>query len=106
MANHVHAIFDYSIQIPEESPDTLPSDYKQVHEVMKLINGATAVQGNRILKRSGKFWAEGYFDRFIRDERHLFNSINYTLYNPVKVGICEDWRDYPFSFLANGFEYF
>lgn len=61
--------------------------------------GATAVRANRILGRTGKFWAETYFDRYIRDEKHLFNAINYTLRNPVKAGICNDWRDYQFSYL-------
>ncbi|MEI6408554.1 MAG: hypothetical protein WCR52_04185 [Bacteroidota bacterium] len=99
---------DHLDQVHSESPLWLKNP--EVAEVvanrlvMKLINGATAVQANRILGRSGKFWAEGYFDRYIRDEKHLFDSINYTLYNPVKAGICKDWRDYQFSYLANGFD--
>ncbi len=102
MANHVHAIFDYSVQMPEDGTTITDDNYKQVYQVMKLINGATAVQANRILGRSGKFWADVYFDRYIRDEKHLYNAINYTLRNPVKAGLCKEWADYPYSYLAEG----
>ncbi len=100
MANHVHAIFDYSIQLPNAEIAVTAGNYKQVQQVMKLINGATAVQANRILGRSGKFWADVYFDRYIRDEQHLYNAIHYTIQNPVKAGICKIWTEYPFTYLA------
>lgn len=105
MANHVHAIFDYSIQLPDDETKVTDANYKQVDQVMKLINGATAVQANRILHRSGKFWAEAYFDRYIRNEKHLYNAINYTIRNPVKVGICKDWREYPFTYLESEIDF-
>ena len=100
MANHVHAIFGYSIQLPEDSFALVGDQYKQVYQVMKLINGATAVRSNRLLGRSGKFWAETCFDRYIRDEKHLERAINYTLRNPVKAGICKNGQDYPYSYLS------
>ncbi|MEO6039008.1 MAG: transposase [Saprospiraceae bacterium] len=100
MANHVHGVFDYSVQLPEDGIIMNSDHYKQVHQVMKLINGATAVQANRILDRSGKFWADSYFDRYIRDEKHLYTAINYTLQNPVKAGLCREWTDYRFSYCA------
>ncbi len=105
MANHVHAIFDYGVQL-RDAATGMDDHYKQVHQVMKLINGATAVQANRILGRSGKFWADTYFDRYIRDEKHLGNAIHYTLQNPVKAGICKTWTEYPYTYLAEGNTYF
>lgn len=102
MANHVHAIFDFSAQIHHEEILITDTNYRQVYQVMKLINGATAVQANRILNRSGKFWADTYFDRYIRDEKHFVSAINYTLQNPVKAGICKNWEAHPFTYLSEG----
>ncbi len=100
MANHVHAVFDFSVQLPKNGTEITDENYKQVHQVMKLINGGTAARINRILNRTGKVWSESYFDRYIRDEKHLFNAIWYTILNPVKAGICKEWTEHPYTYLA------
>jgi putative transposase len=105
MGNHVHAVFDFSIQLPKGETAINDENYKQVDKIMKLINGASAVRANRILKREGRFWEIGYFDRFIRDEKHLYNAINYTLQNPVKIGLCKEWSEYAFSYLSPEIEW-
>lgn len=78
-----------------------------VHVLIEVLEGITlstivqewksyiAHQANRILKRKGKFWMSEYFDRYIRDERHFNNAMNYIDNNPVKAGLVrnpEDWR--------------
>ena len=43
----------------------------------------------------GGFWMRGYWDRYIRNEDHLFAAIHYIQQNPVKAGLCqraEDWQ--------------
>ena len=42
-----------------------------------------------------KIWQVEYWDRFIRDEKHFAQAVNYILENPVKAGLCkkvEDWQ--------------
>ncbi len=42
-----------------------------------------------------QFWMRDYWDRFIRNEEHFRNVVNYIHENPVKAGLCskpEDWR--------------
>lgn len=55
----------------------------------------TANVANRILGRSGRFWMEEYYDRWIRNGRHLAAEIAYILRNPVKAGLVDKagaWR--------------
>ena len=55
----------------------------------------TANQANKVLERSGEFWYEDYFDRFMRDEDHFATTLDYIRWNPVKAGLCtepEDWE--------------
>ncbi len=50
---------------------------------------------NQHLGRSGALWAPEYYDRFMRDERHLQATRWYIESNPVLAGLCaapEDWR--------------
>jgi REP element-mobilizing transposase RayT len=63
--------------------------------IVRSWKSFTANQANRVLDRSGPFWHRDYFDRFIRDEGHLFRTIDYVENNPVKAGlasIASDWQ--------------
>ena len=44
-----------------------------------------------------KFWMREYWDRFIRDEVHFNNTIEYIHNNPVKAGLCENPQDWLWS---------
>ena len=72
MPNHVHMLFRQN------------DDLKKV---MQHIRGLSAVEINRYLKRAGKFWANGYFDKLIRDEEHFIKVYNYIKNNPLKAGL-------------------
>ncbi|MBK8566809.1 MAG: hypothetical protein IPN76_26630, partial [Saprospiraceae bacterium] len=66
MSNHVHVLFDFSVQLPADGSPVDEQQYKQLWQVIKLIRGASATLGNRILGRIGEtFWQEEYFDRYI-----------------------------------------
>lgn len=103
MPNHVHALFDFSIQLPQDGSAVNEQHYKQLWQVIKLIRGATSTWANRLLDRVGeRFWQEEYFDRYIRNDSHLYNATNYTIMNPVKARLCAKWGDYPFTWLKEG----
>jgi REP element-mobilizing transposase RayT len=57
----------------------------------------TAQQANKILMRTGSFWFEDYFDRYIRNAKHYENAISYIEGNPVRAGLCKSSRDWEFS---------
>jgi putative DNA methylase len=82
MPNHVHGL----IETREDRP---------LGGIIHSWKSYTAHAANQILGRSGELWFREYFDRFIRDERHFKNAVNYIEENPVKAGfVCrrEEWR--------------
>ena len=42
------------------------------------------------------FWYQ-YWDRWIRDDKHYYETATYILYNPIKHNYVEDLKNYPFS---------
>ncbi|MFN0057780.1 MAG: REP-associated tyrosine transposase [Planctomycetota bacterium] len=82
MPNHVHVMVETRAQ-------------SSLREIMHSWKSFTSKACNRYLNRTGQFWAPDYFDRFIRDTRHLQAAIQYIHENPVKAGLVElpaDWR--------------
>ena len=82
MPNHVHALIKVF--------DGFPLD-----GVIYTWKSFTAKQANRLLGRSGRFWAPDYYDRQVRDDEHLAAVMNYIDQNPVDAGLvrsAEDWQ--------------
>jgi REP element-mobilizing transposase RayT len=84
MPNHVHALVEMR---PGNSLDRITHSWKSF----------TAKEANRLLGRTGAFWAPEYFDRFMRDTDHLARTAAYIEANPVKVGLCENISEWPYS---------
>ena len=76
MPNHVHVVL---------TPKNLSLD-----GVIKRIKGASAVEVNRLLVRSGRLWQPGYFDRLIRTSEQFAGITNYVEWNPVKAKLTAD----------------
>ena len=82
MPNHVHAL-------------ATPLGDHSVSGIVHSWKSYTGTRANRILNRVGKFWYQDYFDRFIRNQAHFAETVNYIHKNPVKAGLCiepEDWH--------------
>ena len=82
MPNHVHVL-------------VTPMDDHSLSGIVHSWKSDTANQANKVLERSGPFWYEDYFDRFMRDEDHFATTLDYIHWNPVKAGLCtepEDWE--------------
>jgi hypothetical protein len=54
-------------------------------------------EANKLLKRSGRFWMEEYYDRYIRNEKHFEAEKYYIEQNPVAAGLCRVAEDWPYS---------
>ena len=83
MPDHVHTIIELG------TGQTLS---KVLHS-LKLF---TARQINKHLSRQGTFWQADYRDWGIRDKKSLNNMIRYCYANPVRKGLVEDAKDYPY----------
>ncbi len=82
MPNHVHVLLT-------------PSAQYNLSQIVFSWKSFTARTANKMLQRSGAFWQQDYFDRFIRNENHFYETISYIENNPVKAGLCAvrtDWE--------------
>ncbi|MFH1196084.1 MAG: transposase [bacterium] len=91
MPNHVHMVF------------TLLPGNNGISKIMQSIKRVSAKKSNVLLNRSGSFWQEESYDRFVRDDKELFFTVNYVLENPVKAGLVRDWREWKYTYLCKGY---
>ncbi len=87
MPNHVHVLIEVL-------------DGWTLSTIMHGWRSYTAHQANKILERTGNLWMEEYFDRYIRDEKHLETVVNYIDNNPVKAGLVDEARKWPWCSLG------
>ena len=99
MSNHVHLLADFSIQCPKgwNGVDPLP-DYVNLAQVLNFVKGGSSYDANKAVGRKGKLWNAGYYDRYIRDQKHLAQEFRYVVRNPEAAGLVDDWNDHPFTF--------
>lgn len=96
MSNHVHLVFKL-LATDDRPADTLLSGYP-VTNLLKKLKSYTAVNANKELERSGRFWHRESYDRVIRDSDELERAIAYTLNNPVKANLIPRWEDWSHSY--------
>ncbi|MCF6318515.1 MAG: transposase [Proteobacteria bacterium] len=70
MPNHVHLLI---------------KPHFKLSLIMQKIKGASANKINKILGSKGQFWARGYFDKLIREEKHFAVVYAYIKNNPLKL---------------------
>ena len=84
MPNHVHTLM------------TRFEGY-ELKDIFHSLKSYAAHEANKMLHRSGQFWLEDYFDRYIRDAEHFQKTVRYIENNPVKARLCKKPSDWPFS---------
>jgi|GEM_PF-279174 len=84
MPNHVHVLI--------EGWDRWP-----LADIVQSWKSFTAKEANRLLNRTGIFWFREYHDRFIRDETHFANAVEYIHQNPVRAGLANSPQEWPHS---------
>ncbi|MCF8215876.1 transposase [Chlorobium sp.] len=86
MPNQVHVLIE-----PKLPLSTIIRSWKSFTGRWAMKNHVAL--GLRVSGRPG-FWMPDYWDRYIRDEKHLRSVIAYIHNNPVKAGLCQkdiDW---------------
>ncbi len=84
MPNHIHFLAGIN-------------EGESLSSIMKVLKGYTAREINKIVMRSGKFWQNDYFDRYIRGDKHYHSVVKYIENNPVKAKLCSKPRDWEFG---------
>ena len=101
MPNHVHLLIR-ALAVDEPGHQGKTAKYP-VADTLRLLKGSTARYCNLALQRNGPFWQHESYDHFVRDEDELARVIVYILDNPVKAGLVEEWKDWPFTYVNPGF---
>lgn len=83
MPNHVHVLF----KAGEASKSEIVGSWKK----------HTGRLANELLGRRGTFWAEDYFDTYMRDAEHKRKTVRYIENNPTKAKLVLDPKDWPWS---------
>ncbi len=90
MSNHGHAVLS-----PHQKDD---GSFYALKSIMHSIKSYSANEGNKALKRSGRFWQDESYDHFVRDTDEWGRIVQYVLNNPVKAGLVSDWREWRWSY--------
>ena len=84
MPNHVHAVIEVL----------------QGHRLGAILHSwksFTANRANALIGRTGAFWHDDFFDRYMRDEDHLALTIGYVEQNPVRAKLVDSAEKWPWS---------
>ena len=84
MPNHVHVLIEVMKNISLSS-------------ILHSWRSFSSNEINKVLNRSGRLWMPEYFDRYIRDNDHFNNVVDYIHNNPVKAGLVDDPTKYKWS---------
>jgi REP element-mobilizing transposase RayT len=71
-------------------------DMKGLGAVLGIVNRAVS---RKVMKGSGisKLWQDGFYDRQVRPHEDLSEYVNYIHQNPVRKGLVESMKEWPFS---------
>ncbi|HKI47404.1 MAG TPA: transposase [Balneolales bacterium] len=94
MPNHVHMILKLLVHNLNDGEFT---DYP-LTRILQDLKSYTGLIANRRLNRKGSFWQSESYDHVVRDYNELERVIIYTLNNPVKAGLSEHWKKWPYSY--------
>lgn len=93
MSNHVHWVLRLFEKDEKDEPVYLD-------DILQSIKRFSANKINKNEDRSGALWQKESFDTTIRNEKHLYNAVKYTINNPVEAGLVVNWRDWKGTYLS------
>ncbi len=96
MPNHVHVLIKV---FPGQKLSRIIHAWKSyTSKKIQAIIGAGEPPALPVqAKEHARIWQADYFDRYIRDERHLNQTVQYIYENPVKAGLVKRIENWPFS---------
>ncbi len=83
MPNHIHLL----VKVGDTS----------LSKIVKELKRYTARKANKLLGRKGAFWAEDYYDTYMRDPEHELKTRRYVENNPVKALLVREPKEWPWS---------
>ena len=84
MHNHVHELFEVTQDLT-------------LSMILHDVKGHFSRKFNVLFGRRGHFWRNKCFYKIVQDETYAFRSSYYYHWNPVRAGLVEHPREWPFS---------
>lgn len=88
-------ILDAAVVMPDHMHFVAGLMQGSLAEMMRSLKRYTAKKINMLLQRTGAFWQPQHHDHAVRKDEDLQEVVLYTLHNPVRAGLVEDFHDYP-----------
>ena len=63
-------------------------------KIVKELKRYASREVNKILRRTGAFWCEDYFDTYMRDAQHQLKTQRYIENNPVKALLAREPKEW------------
>jgi putative transposase len=83
MPDHIHVILEGKSDV---------ADVRQCMADFKQRSGFALSRDTHGAVR----WQKDFYDRVHRDDKEYRRKLNYILMNPVRAGLAESWRSYPY----------
>ena len=91
-------ILDAAVVMPDHVHIVAGLNRGSLAKIMHGFKGYTAYRINELLKQKGSFWQPQYHDHAVRQDEDLNEVVLYTLNNPVRAGLANDFHEYPYWF--------
>ncbi len=91
MPNHVHVLLEPMVPLSSIVRSWKSFTSRKGHGIAKVLGLDAPAPG---------FWMREYWDRFIRNEEHLMQVVEYIHQNPVKADLCHTPEAWPWSSAA------
>ena len=89
-------VLDAAVVMPDHLHFVISLKSGSLAQLMHSLKGFTAYKINELLRRKGPLWQKGYHDHAVRQDEDLNEVVLYTLYNPVRARMVNDFHEYPF----------
>jgi len=88
MPNHIHLLMGNSL-----------GRTKFLLEDLAGFKRFTARKANKILQRTGSFWAREDFDHWLRGNNKFEQVVNYIINNPVSSNLVSNWKLWQWTYV-------
>jgi putative transposase len=89
-------VLDAAVIMPDHLHFVAGLRQDSLDRLMHSLKSYTAKKINALLKRQGAFWQPQYHDHALRKDEDLNEVVLYTLNNPVRAELVDDFHEYPY----------
>ena len=93
---HFNCLWKTWVLMPDHFHGLLQLGSGDLSKTVSHFKGLTAKRVNEVLERKGSVWQSSFYDRGLRAEDDQKAIARYIVANPLRAGLVDDIRDYPY----------